>query len=145
MGGMFQLCKELEYLDLTNFITDNVTDMCWMFCGCYKLKEIKGVNNFNTILVNNMNSMFQYCQELEYLDLSNFNSFYPTDMSFMFNECSKLKVINGINKFNNLKVINMKAMFQNCQELEYLDLSNFNAINVIDMSFMFQGCHKLKK
>ena len=43
MHGMFQLCHELECLDLSNFDTSNVTDMDGMFSNCYKLKEIKGI------------------------------------------------------------------------------------------------------
>ena len=39
----------------------------------------------------------------------------------------------------------MDAMFQACNELEYLNLSNFNTSNVIDMGFMFNKCHKLKQ
>ena len=65
-------------------------------------------------------------------------------MKCMFNACYKLKEIKGINKFNTNQVTNMKAMFQLCNELEYLDLSNFNTSNVIDMQCMFNKCHKLK-
>ena len=46
MISMFQECYELEYLDLTNFNTSNVTDMSRMFFGCNKLKAIKGINKF---------------------------------------------------------------------------------------------------
>ena len=35
-----------------------------MFNSCYKLKEIKGINNFNTINVKKMNLMFNECIEL---------------------------------------------------------------------------------
>ena len=35
-------------------------------------------------------------------------------------------------------------MFQQCNELQYLDLSNFNTVNVTNMSFMFNNCNKLK-
>jgi len=35
-------------------------------------------------------------------------------------------------------------MFNNCSELEYLDLSNWNTSNVRNMSFMFNQCNKLK-
>ena len=35
-------------------------------------------------------------------------------------------------------------MFQECSELECLDLSNFNTLNVADMSFMFFKCDSLK-
>ena len=65
-------------------------------------------------------------------------------MSYMFNKCNKLKEIKGINKFITDKVINMYAMFQECFELEYLDLSNFNTSNVNSMSYMFNNCKKLK-
>ena len=39
----------------------------------------------------------------------------------------------------------MKAMFQFCTELEYLDLSTFNTFNVQDMGWMFNKCYKLKE
>ena len=65
MIGMFQLCEELEYLDLSNFNTENVTNMSYMFDSCYKLKEIKGLNKFNTKKVINMDGIFQNLKELE--------------------------------------------------------------------------------
>ena len=40
MSAMFELCNEIEYLDVSNFNTSNVIDMCGMFNGCNKLKEI---------------------------------------------------------------------------------------------------------
>ena len=39
----------------------------------------------------------------------------------------------------------MKAMFQECNELTYLDLSQFNTSKVTDMELMFSKCHKLKQ
>ena len=48
MKRMFNLCDSIEYLDLSNFNTSNVETMKYMFSGCSKLKEIKGINNFNT-------------------------------------------------------------------------------------------------
>ena len=44
MKAMFQLCNELEYLDLSNFNTQNVTDMGWMFCNCNKLRYLNLLN-----------------------------------------------------------------------------------------------------
>ena len=84
---------------------------------CHKLKEIKGINKFNTNKVTNMRIRFQECNELISLDLSNFNTSNVTDMSFMFTNCYKLKEIKGINKFNTNNVTNMKAMFNKCNEL----------------------------
>ena len=50
MSTMFQGCNELEYLNLSNFNTSNVLDMGWMFNKCFKLKEIKGIENL--LLIN---------------------------------------------------------------------------------------------
>ena len=39
----------------------------------------------------------------------------------------------------------MRAMFQLCNELKYLDLTNFNTAVVTDMDNLFSGCHDLKE
>ena len=39
----YEFDNELEYLDLSNFNTSNVTNMGWMFNNCFKLKQIKGI------------------------------------------------------------------------------------------------------
>ena len=72
--SLFDECKYLTILDLSNFNTSNVTDMGWMFNECHKLKEIKGINKFITNKVSNMREMFQRCYELEYLYLYNFDT-----------------------------------------------------------------------
>ena len=55
-----------------------------MFYGCHKIKEMKGINQFNTNKVTDMQSMFDECNELEYLDLSNFDTSNVTTMKQMF-------------------------------------------------------------
>ena len=117
--------------------------MAYMFNACTKLKEIYGINNFNTANVITMEGMFEECNELEYLELSNFNTSNVTNIAGMFNACVKIKEIKGINKFNTTNVITMEGMFQECNELEYLDLSSFEISNVTNMSWMFNSCIKL--
>jgi surface protein len=63
-------------------------------------------------------------------------------MEGMFNGCKKLKQIILTHpwlsyKFITNKVVNMNSMFQECSELEYLDLSTFNTENVTNMTGMF--------
>ena len=100
--------------------------MGWMFNECHKLKEINGINNFNTSKVTKMTTMFQECYELEYLDLSNFDTYNVTDMEAMFNNCNKLKEIKGINKFDLSNVKNKNNIFNGCNNLNQIVLSKFN-------------------
>ncbi len=53
--------------------------MKYMFNGCSSLKELN-LSNFNTNNVTNMASMFDGCSSLEELNLSNFNTNNVTDM-----------------------------------------------------------------
>ena len=39
MNGMFSNCSSLTNIDLSNFNTQNVTDMSGMFFKCYKLDK----------------------------------------------------------------------------------------------------------
>ena len=58
-------------IDLSNFNTNNVTDMSLMFYKCSSLKELN-LNNFNTNNVTNMRWMFSGCSSLKELNLKNF-------------------------------------------------------------------------
>ena len=51
---MFQECKVLEYLDLSNFNTYNVTDMSFIFFGCNNLKYLNLLNFTNNCETKNM-------------------------------------------------------------------------------------------
>ena len=143
MSTMFQNCENLEYLDLS-FDTSKVYEMSYMFCKCYKLKIIKGLDQFKTTNVYNMDSMFKMCDNLENVDLSNFDTSNVKNMFVMFYKCHKLKEIIGLDKLNTSNVTNMNGMFQDCENLEKLDLSNFDVSNVADMREMFSGCNNLK-
>ena len=144
MEGMFQLCIELKFINLSNFDTSNVVNMALMFNKCKKLKEIKGLDKFNTSKVADMEGIFQYCAEMECLDLSNFDTSNTSNMAFMFNKCNNLKEIKGINKFKTSNAKTMKSMFQACCNLEKLDLSNFDTSKVENMNNMFYNCNNLK-
>ena len=66
-------------------------------------------------------------------------------MRNMFRKCKKLKEIKVLDKIITNNVVDMSGMFQQCYELEYLDLSNFDTSNVKNMGYMFNKCHKLKE
>ena len=140
---MFYECKSFTNLNLSNFNTQNITNMLGMFSGCETLTNLN-LSNFNTKNVINFFGLFWGCKSLTNLNLSNFNTENITNMQFMFCECKSLTSLN-LSNFNTKNVINMQFMFSGCGLLTNLDLSNFNTQNVTKMHFMFDDCKSLKK
>ena len=68
-----------------------------MFWGCSSLINID-LSNFNTNNVTDMDAMFANCSSLTYIDLSNFNTNNATSMRGMFSGCNLLKKGNIITK-----------------------------------------------
>ena len=101
---LFDNFNKFISVDLSNFDTSKVNNMECMFSKCYKLKEIKGLEKLITNNTINMNKMFQFCNELESLNLSNFDTSKVNNMECMFNSCNLLKEINGLEKFNTINV-----------------------------------------
>ena len=60
MSCIFCECSSLIELNLSNFNTNNVTDMGYMFYKCSSLKELN-LSNFNTNNVKDMSSIFSRC------------------------------------------------------------------------------------
>lgn len=142
MSYMFSGITALESLDLSSFITKNVTNMSGMFDDCSSLTQLD-VSYFDTSNVTNMYSMFSGCSNLTQLDLTNFNTNQVTSMSSMFSYCSKLTQLD-VSHFNTSQVTSMSYMFAYCSNLTQLDLSNFDTGQVTNMYSMFENCSSLK-
>ena len=126
MKAMFFTCSNLKNINLSSFYTKNVIDMSFMFNGCVSLTNLD-LSSFNTKNFTNMSCMFEACQNLMNLDLSSFNTEKVVKMAKMFDSCSKLKKIN-LKSFKNENLINMDFMFQNCFNLKNIDLSSFDKV-----------------
>ena len=61
---MFWECNSLLSFDLSNFNTQNVTDMSFMFNDCNSLISLD-LSNFNTQNVIDMGCMFDGCNSLK--------------------------------------------------------------------------------
>ena len=121
--------------------TSEVTDMGGMFEGCKSLTSLD-VSNFNTANVTHMGGMFYDCRSLTDIDVSGFNTANVTNMAGMFGNCYALTSLD-VSRFNTAKVTDMAQMFFCCLPLTSLDLSRFNTANVTYMYYMFAGCHDL--
>ena len=141
MKYMFTGCYSLTTLDLSNFNTAACANMSEMFKGCYRLTTLD-LSNFNTAACANMSEMFNGCYRLTSLDVGNFNTAACTSMSGMFYSCSGLTSLD-LSNFDTSNVMNMENMFSGCNALTSLDVSNFNTAACTSMSGMFDYCNKL--
>ena len=125
-----------------SFANARPTSCYHWFDGCTNLTQIEGIKNLNTEEVTNMGFMFWGCYDLTTLDVSNFNTQKVENMRNMFASCTVLKSLN-VSNFDTQKVKDMSKMFYNCYDLTSLDVSNFDTQNVEDMSCMFSNCEGL--
>ena len=139
---MFSYFEAVTEIIFNNFDESKVNRMNYMFQYCRALNKLD-LSNF-TVKVNAMEYMFLNCSSLTELDLSGFNTSNVTTMERVFGECNSLKELD-ISSFDTSKVTNMKRMFWNCNALPELDLSNFNTSKVQNMEYMFFGCKNLTK
>ena len=73
-----------------------------------------------------------------------FKTFTPTTLSCFFAALSELETITGLEYLNTANVTDMSSLFDHCQKLTSLDLSNFNTAKVTNMNRMFSNCSNLK-
>ena len=141
MSNMFRKSKSLT-LDVSQLETSAVTTMSYMFAGVdggnSKIKEISGLENFDTSKVRDMASMFS-TSDVEKLDLSSFDTSSVTTMTGMFYVCMASE-IKGLENFDTTNVVSMGSMFASSRATK-LDLSSFNTGNVTNMSVMFMNSY----
>ncbi|MBQ1698118.1 MAG: BspA family leucine-rich repeat surface protein, partial [Bacteroidales bacterium] len=143
MNHAFFRCTHKDLIiDISHFVTTNVTDMTSMFAGCSLLTALD-LSNFNTASVVTMSGMFSECSALTSLNISGFVTTSVTNMSQMFYKCISLADID-LSSFNTANVTTFESMFNNCSSLKELDLTNFDASNVTTAKSMFESCSNLK-
>ena len=122
---------------------DGVTDMSYMFNGCYYLTSLD-LSHFNTSNVTKMNGMFKDCDDLTSLDLSGWDVSNVTRMYGMFYDCEELTSLD-LSHFDTSKVTDMSSMFA-LSSFTTLDLSGWDVSSVTwsNMDDMFDRCSSLK-
>ena len=143
MSFMFNLCTNLNNVDVSTFDTSNVSNMNWMF-GDTNLYTLD-VSNFNTENLTYMYGTFANLYSLTELDISNFDTNNVTTMKNLFanfNETSQLTTLE-LGDMQTSKVTNMSNMFHGLKNLKELNVSSFDTSNVTDMVSMFYNCSNL--
>ena len=104
MQAIFSGCSSLKVLDLSNFNTNNVTDMSYMFNKCTSLITLPTSYEWVNKYVRDTSYMFYGCSSLISLpDASNLHKERIQKMSCMFDGCSSLKSLPVIHISNEFK------------------------------------------
>ena len=138
-----EACENLtEIKNMKNLYTNECINMSYMFNYCKSLTSLD-VSNFDTSQVSDMSQMFNCCESLTSLDVSKWDTSKVTDMSDMFSYCESLTSLD-VSKWGTSKVTDMDWMFTNCKLLTSLDVSGWNTSKVTSMYNMFSNCSSLK-
>lgn len=143
MNKMFSYCKGLTKLDVSGLDTSQVTDMDAMFAVCINLTNIP-VSNFNTSKVKDMHRMFDSCFKLQSLDLSMFDTSNVTDFGYMFSGDKVMSTLHLTDNFVTEKAKDISGIFNDCEKLSNINVSNWNVSNVTSTEKAFANNFLLK-
>jgi len=138
---MFNNCKSLTSIDLSNFDISNTYYLNNMFTNCISLQTIN-LAEFKLDTGNTIESMFKNCYSLKSLDLSAFKPLNLENMNSAFYNCSSLTSINFLDFYCDI-LNDLGYLFYNCSSLKEINIIDFNTKNVKNMQSMFEGCTSL--
>lgn len=84
---------------------------------------------------------------LHYIELNGLSPVVPinaTSCKYMFDNCCNMEELD-LKHFNTENIITMKGMFSECNKISKLDLSCFNTAKVTNMLDMFSKCYNLEE
>ena len=148
--GMFQSCKALTYLDVTNWNLGKVENMRSMFRNCHALTTLEGSGNWSCAKSTSMELMFYACYQLQSLDVTNWDVSNVTCFAHFLASPNQnaadmaLKEIKGLENWRPEKCTTTNSMFYGCGQLLSANMSGWDVSNLVDMSHMFSDCHSLQ-
>ena len=84
------------------------------FRDCENLTEVSGMENINTEELVFMDEMFQFCNNLRYVDFTGFNTSKVTNMTRLFLGCEKLAYVLVDEGWKTTSVTKSAGMFDDC-------------------------------
>ena len=137
-GGVFGIQK-ITKIDVSCLVTSKTESLVSIFNGFSIIKEIVGLESWDTSNVNTMDYSFQKCTNLESIDsIYNWNTSNVKSLIETFYLCTNLQSLD-LRGWDTSKVTNMFETFGSCKKLIKLDVSTWNTSNVKDMDYLFSG------
>ena len=139
--AMFQQCFALTSLDVSNWDVSNVVEAKNAFYECTSLTAIE-VGKWNTSKMMNMGYIFDACSLVTEIDVSNWDTSSATNMHGLFKKCNAIKTVD-VSKWDTSNVTDFGEMFSFCYALVHVDVSNWDTRKATNMAVMFQQCNVL--
>lgn len=122
MTGMFHNCNSLTNIEWINYLdTSNVTTMYMVFEFCRSIETLN-LSNFDTSNVTKMDYMFNYCSSLINLNISNWDTSNVKIMTRMISNCTSLTTITGV--IDMKSCTEYSGMFADCPKLTGVKIKN---------------------
>lgn len=139
------LLKNIKTLNISGWDTSNVKSFYALFNGCTNLENIIGIEDLDVSNAHTISHMFNGCENLTKLDLSKWNVGNVKMMTSLFYRCVLLEEIKGIEKwqFSTVGNLSFNGMFNECESLRSINISNWKVENVRDCDSMFRRCYEL--
>ena len=117
---MFENCKSLISLNLSNLDISGVSNFGHMFWLCESLQMLE-FSIIKTEKTKNLDYMFNGCKRLTSVNLSNLGTTNLETINNMFEGCEALKIIDFPNlDITKVNLGNLGNVFLNCPNLEYI-------------------------
>ncbi|KAB1230728.1 BspA family leucine-rich repeat surface protein [Chryseobacterium viscerum] len=141
MEQAFQACKILDFTATDIPDLKMVTDMSYMFSGCYGLVGNPSINNWNTANVTTLLGTFTGCFVFNQ-PVGNWNTSNVTMMGITFNAA---KLFNQpLDNWDTSKVTSTTAMFNTAGEFNH-PIGSWDMSNNLDAEFMFSNASKFNQ
>lgn len=127
-------------IDLANKENNNPINISNFASGCKSLKRAEITGNAK---VQNVSFMFQDCENLEKIDLEGLDFGPVINVVGTFSYCLQLTEIKGKIRLPN--VIHISRFFDNCRQIEYIDIQEIGLRHAVQLEGLFSGCYQLKQ
>ena len=127
---MFQDCKDLINVDLSNINSPSLNSSIYTFTNCKKLEAVN-FTSVNTSNVESMDFLFAGCNNLfELTDFENLNVSSVKQTTGMFSDCTSIRKVN-LSSFDMDNVEDQSGMFINNPSLKLVEIHNCSDANKI--------------
>jgi predicted ribosomally synthesized peptide with SipW-like signal peptide len=135
MDAMFNDCHAIQVLDVSDFDTATCVEFSQLFEYCKNLKEVKGLEKWDTSKVCDFKEMFFDCKSLEVVDLSGFKTSSAKEVYRMFRDCTALRTIYVGDGWDMSKVTYSSEMFTGSNSLAGGNGSTLAQLGATDVTY----------